>query len=178
QQTYQNMSAIIFQGIEIRIDVMFYRDGIEHEVELPRDGGHLCFIGGYNNMVGALALGFGNLGSGACEDRHFCPHGLGQLDPDMSKSSHPDDADLVARLDAIMLEGGISGDACAQEWCGGLDVDAVGHANHESLADDYLVGITALGQGAIVLVRAAVGHGETFQAELLQTIIAGLAVAA
>ena len=129
-------------------------------------------------MVGTLATGFVGLGLGTGEQGHFGAQRLGQLDGHVAQAAHAEDADLVTRADAVVLEWRIGCDAGAEDWRGAGQVHAGRDAHHEVLADHDAAGVTAHGVATVDSVRGGIGHGRAFQAILLQVLGTSFAVSA
>ncbi|CAI8970677.1 hypothetical protein EMIT0P294_50214 [Pseudomonas sp. IT-P294] len=177
-QSHQNVHAVETQGIEVGVEVVLHRNGVQQEVEVPGSGFHLFGIGGHDHMVGALATTFFSLARRAGEQRHFRAHCLGKLDAHVAEAAHAENPDLIARFHAVMLERRVGSDAGAKDRRGAGQVEFFRDSHHEVFADHDAVGVTAHGVAAIDPVRGGISHGRTFEAVLLQVRLTGFAAAA
>ncbi|MNF85279.1 hypothetical protein D3C84_676670 [compost metagenome] len=60
-QPHQNVHTVEAQGIEVGIEVVLHRNGVEQEVEMARGCLHLFGIGGDDDVVRTLAASFFSL---------------------------------------------------------------------------------------------------------------------
>ena len=104
------------------------------------------------------------------------PIAAASLTPMWPSPPRPDDRDLGALADLVLAERRVGGDAGAQQGRDARLVHAVGHLEHEMVADDDMVGVAALGDLAVVAVGAVVGLGAALAAEhfpALEALVAG-----
>ena len=157
--------------VEIGIDVVVSRDGIEDEVEAAGVLCHLVRIAGDDYLVGAKTQSVFLLVGRSGEEDDVSSEGVGELDPHVAQSAEPDDADLLALGDSPVVHGRVRGDSGAEQRRGSGEVEVRGNLEHEFLVDDDAVRVAAVSNAAAVLVRGVVGQGE-IGAELFQPLLA------
>jgi hypothetical protein len=97
----------------------------------------------------------------------------------VAEAADADDPDLLAGADVPVAQRRPGGDARAQQrGHGGQLLFRVADLQHEAVVDDDLLRIAAQGVAGGVFGRAVIGADETVLAELLQAIVARVAVLA
>lgn len=177
-QADQNVHAVKAQGVEVRVQIVLHRNGVEQEIEVTGRGFHLLGVGRHDHMIGALTPTFFGLARRAGEQRHFSAHGLGELDAHVAEAAHAENPDLVTGFDAVVLERRVGGDAGAENRCGTGQRQTFRDPHNKMFADHDAVGITAHGIAAVDPIRGGVSHGRAFEAILLEVRLTGFAAAA
>ena len=117
------------------------RFGIAHGVELVRA-----------QMLGIICL-FHAL----AEDGGVRAECVRQLDAHVTETTQADDADLLARARAPVLQRRVQRNARAQQRCGGIQRQVRRYAQHVILVDDDVIGVATIGRRA-VFFAAVVGR--------------------
>jgi hypothetical protein len=90
--------------------------------------GHLRVVLGDNHLVRAEAFGVCNLAWRRGEQHDVRAKGFGELDAHVPQPAKADDADLLTGANLPVAQRGIRGDARAQQWRGGGEVEIRRHA--------------------------------------------------
>ena len=111
------------------------------------------------------------------EHRHVRAHRLGDLHCQVPEPAETDHGDMLARPRLPVAQRRVGRDPGAQQGCGLLELDRVGHAHHEVLVHHDVRRVAAFGDRAVPVDRA-VGLGVAGDAVLLFALQAVLAHAA
>src|SRR5262249_17353662 len=131
---------------------------------------------GDDELVRAEALRVRGLLRRRAEHGDLRAHRGRDLHGHVAEAAEPDDGDAIARLAAILPQRRVGRDARAEQRRGGVERQALGHAQGELLGDDDRGGVAAVGRRAVELL-AVVGP-RAARAELLHVLAARLALAA
>jgi hypothetical protein len=96
----------------------------------------------------------------------------------MPEAAEADDGHFVAFADVPVTEGGIGGDARAEEGSGGGEVEFIGDVEDEVFVYYDGCGVAAVGGSFVILLGAVVGIGAAVKAVLFQVGLAVVAMAA
>jgi hypothetical protein len=103
-----------------------------------------------------LGSGVHLLLSGAlCDDRHDTAHRDANLDGHVSEATQPHHAEVVACLDAVLLEWRVARDARAQQRRRRSDVHLLGHHDRKRLLNDDVGRVASLRHPARVFLLGA-----------------------
>ena len=153
------------EQLEIAVDLVADRDGVEDEVEARRRR-RIC-SGSVEMMTSSapsLRASSPLLGRGG-DHGDVRAHRRAELDAHVAKPAEADDRHLGAGADAILAERRVGRDPGAQQGRDAARVHAVGHLADEMVAHDDMVGVAALGDRAVVIVGAVVGLDAALAAE-------------
>ena len=104
QQAHQNVLAVVGERVQVGVEVVAHRHGVEDEIQLAGHRRHLLRVGGHHHMVGALFLRLAHLAFRAGEQGHFGAQRLGEFDAHMAEAAHAHNAHFIAGFDAVMAQ--------------------------------------------------------------------------
>jgi hypothetical protein len=165
---HQRDVAIDGEQLDVSVDVVFGRYGIENEIETADVFLHLVGIARDHDLVRAEAKGVILLVRRRGKDHDVRSEGMGEFNSHVPESTEADDTDLFPFGDAPMPQGRVSGNPGTQKRsrCGQIQIRR--HADDKPLVHHNAVRVTAVSDWrGLVLVRRVIGECNAW-AELLQ----------
>ena len=132
----QDHRAVAAQQAQVGVVIMRCRYRVEDEIKASGQLLERLRVAGRREIVGTEFECVVALGRRGAQHRDVCAHRAGNLDAHVAEPTEADDGDLVARLEAIGAQRRIRSDAGAQQGCGAIERNRIGHAQHIVLVDD------------------------------------------
>ena len=163
--------AVEAEQVDVGVDVVLGRDGVEDEVEAEGVLLHLVGVAGDDDFVGTQAECVLLLAGRRGEDDDVGSERSGELHAHVAQPAETDHADLLALRDARAAHGRVGRDPGTQQRRGSGKVEVGRNAEDEVFIDDDAVGVAAVGdRGGSVLV-GRVERERHVRAEVLKTLL-------
>src|SRR6185437_14171687 len=109
---------------EVGVHIVRRGDAVEDEIEAACMTVHGGSVFAEDDFVSAELFGVVDFGFRCGELNDVCAEGVGELEPEMAQAAQADDADFLVGADAPVTQRAVGGDAGAEEWRGGGEIDA------------------------------------------------------